>query len=766
MQPQSCLQLVCHHPEVKAEFELFPGTFARIGSSREAEICLPLPGIAEFACILKRANDGTYHLAKGDGQDAAPILLPARISIPPYHFILSDQQATALTPRLRPILQSNLSSSAALVNVQVPPKKKKNKASISQNYLLAVGAVVFLGFSLITAAMILSSGSKSPKEEKSQASQIDQPTPQVNALTPPAEAPQLPSSLQASFPDPASLRTKSLEETIMEKLSNAPAPSPDLEHLVEKVEPCVYLITVKDASGKEIGVGTGFTITPSGQLVTNAHVIENGTSFSTRSASGSTYPIASVINYDEKADLAILQLISSDSLPFLELGNSDDLKTGAPVSVFGSAGGLAGTFSNGVVSAKRAANSMDQDMPNGGKLIQITAPISSGSSGSPVMDRDGKVIGVVSLLITGKTLQNLNFAIPSSAVTSLRNQAPGTLPFTPKSTNSHEIAQSKIEEDSRNDPLTSTLLRLYNKDNYAAALITAKQLSARHPQASYPYYMLGLVTYEQENYIEALSYVKTAITITPHDTECIILYAYCEICLDRIFEAKNRIKKAIQIQPTKVKLYHPLVVTLIISGDTSGAIQALNKWMNLDRTSAEAYLKRMSEMDTLLDTQKSLLSHFGYTYVPQKTTRPDTRSTYPQQQQKQAPSDENESLVTSLARIIEKFFILQESENPEVERFGFHDFVYPFYEEKKALSKAEILPHLEKIRNEWPSRSLKLTEITNYYMSGEEAITVVCRVTYKFSNRTKVRQGEMIQNITLTLNEDKHFRISGIRTRQ
>lgn len=145
--------------------------------------------------------------------------------------------------------------------------------------------------------------------------------------------------------------------------------------------------------------GTGFFAGPN-QVVTNFHVID-GASFVTINAlnSGRVYEVTMVNGHSIENDLAIL-LIDGVEKP---LSITEVLpKVGDTVYVNGNPKGLIGTFSSGIVSAIRGESDNTR--------IQITAPISPGSSGSPVMNAKGEVIGVASSGVLNG--QNLNFAIP------------------------------------------------------------------------------------------------------------------------------------------------------------------------------------------------------------------------------------------------------------------------------------------------------------------------------------------------------------------
>jgi putative serine protease PepD len=180
----------------------------------------------------------------------------------------------------------------------------------------------------------------------------------------------------------------------------------DLVTLARKTRNAVVLIEVFDTGKKEIATGSGFFISSDGLLVTNYHVIKNASSALAKTEGGDLLPIKGAVAVDRENDLALLT-IEGRKLPFLPLGNSEDVEAGDHIAVIGSPLGLEGSLSEGIVSAKR------DESPGQRPLLQITAPLSSGSSGSPVLDATGKVIGVATMVL--RDGQSLNFAVPVEA---------------------------------------------------------------------------------------------------------------------------------------------------------------------------------------------------------------------------------------------------------------------------------------------------------------------------------------------------------------
>lgn len=187
----------------------------------------------------------------------------------------------------------------------------------------------------------------------------------------------------------------------------------DLKTLAKQSRGSVVLLEIFDGRGRKQGTGTGFFVDET-TLVTNHHVIDGARSVSLRLADGQAMPVTEIMVEDEQADLAVLK---TDRLPGvgLDLYRGPRVEPGEAVVVLGSPQGLSGTLSEGIVSAWREQEAGLQDF--GIPILQISAPISSGSSGSPVMNEKGQVIGVA--VAVHREGQNLNFAVPVDALRSL-----------------------------------------------------------------------------------------------------------------------------------------------------------------------------------------------------------------------------------------------------------------------------------------------------------------------------------------------------------
>ena len=173
-------------------------------------------------------------------------------------------------------------------------------------------------------------------------------------------------------------------------------PKLELPELAEQTKPSVVHLVVYDVSGREAGSGTGFFI-DTDRVATNEHVIGSASKVKAKLPDGRVLEVTGVLAADREKDIAVIEVTGANLPPALKLGASRSLRQGDEVVVIGSPRGLAGTLSTGIISALRG-DGIDgkpgADRHAKSWNIQITAAISPGSSGSPIMTRDGVVIAV------------------------------------------------------------------------------------------------------------------------------------------------------------------------------------------------------------------------------------------------------------------------------------------------------------------------------------------------------------------------------------
>lgn len=183
-----------------------------------------------------------------------------------------------------------------------------------------------------------------------------------------------------------------------------------LPELVRRIKPSAVAVETFDARGEKLSRGSGFFV-ENDRVVTNRHVLEGAHRAEIHSSTGTVFPVRGVLAVDAEGDIALLK-IDPPATPIRPLPlDKTSPQEGESIVVIGNPLGLEGSVTNGIVSAVR-------DIPTFGRIIQITAPISSGSSGSPVVNMQGQVIGIATLQITGG--QSVNFAIPSERISQLQ----------------------------------------------------------------------------------------------------------------------------------------------------------------------------------------------------------------------------------------------------------------------------------------------------------------------------------------------------------
>lgn len=176
-----------------------------------------------------------------------------------------------------------------------------------------------------------------------------------------------------------------------------------VKQIAEQSKPAIVRIEAKVAGGEQLG--TGFAVGSSGIIATNLHVVRGSDDIKVTMYDGNSFQVAQIVGVDPDRDLTLLALDLDAPMPTLTLGDSDLMTAGDPVVAIGNPIGLDYTVSDGLISSVRVVNEQLT-------LLQTSAPISHGSSGGPLFNPFGEVIGVAVAIFDGG--QNLNLAVPSN----------------------------------------------------------------------------------------------------------------------------------------------------------------------------------------------------------------------------------------------------------------------------------------------------------------------------------------------------------------
>lgn len=194
--------------------------------------------------------------------------------------------------------------------------------------------------------------------------------------------------------------------------------------IYKMVDPSVFCITLETKDGKT--AGSGFFINSKGLAVTNYHVIDGATSGKVQLNNGKTYNIKKVVGCDEDLDIAIIQIDIKKSKP-VKLGNSNDVKVGETVYAIGypdpfGLGSVDSTLTQGIVSKKSYTF-------EGSTYIQTTVDITGGNSGGVLVNRQGRVIGIITCALTDDTgsVNYMNMAVPINKVKDVKRNLKVTL---------------------------------------------------------------------------------------------------------------------------------------------------------------------------------------------------------------------------------------------------------------------------------------------------------------------------------------------------
>ncbi|MEP6925816.1 MAG: trypsin-like peptidase domain-containing protein [Pyrinomonadaceae bacterium] len=349
----------------------------------------------------------------------------------------------------------------------------------------------------------------------------------------------------------------------------------NLPELVRAVKPSAVAIETFGAKGEKLARGSGFFVAPD-KIITNRHVIENASRVEIRLVNGKTYSSNGVLAIDGEGDLALLQIsVPSDQAVPVPLSiEKSTPQEGESIVVIGNPYGLEGSVSNGIVSAVR-------DIAGYGRIIQITAPISPGSSGSPVVNMRGEVIGIATLQAAEG--QSLNFAVPASRIAALKI---GNIQ-----------SFSNLDADSRKNKRASAE-RLYlqglgvlSKDDYARAVSFFEKATQIDPDYAEAWYQAGFAYGMLGKHAEALKATRQAARVRPDWAEAQINIGASSFALGQFKDAESAYRQAAKIDSSNGDTQYALGLTLNKLNRADEEILALKRAIALKPEYAAAFEK-------------------------------------------------------------------------------------------------------------------------------------------------------------------------------
>ena len=339
-----------------------------------------------------------------------------------------------------------------------------------------------------------------------------------------------------------------------------------LPELVKRIKPSAVAIETFDGKGNTLSRGSGFFIAQD-RIITNRHVIERASRVEVHLLDGRKFPVKGVLAVDGEGDLALLQVDVPPALAIALPIVRSVPQEGETVVVIGNPYGLEGSVSNGIVSAVR-------EIPGYGKIIQITASISPGSSGSPVVNMAGQVIGIATLQAAEG--QNLNFAVPAE-----------------------RISQLKVNDVQSFATLTAEMQK--NKRSAAEGL-----------------YSQGLAQLSRDDYARALPYFEKAVDTDPNYAEAWYQAGYCYGVLGRHNDALRASRQAAKLRPEWAATFVNIGASSYALGQYKDAVDAYRTAIRLDDDNADIQYSLGLTFNKMNRTDEEILA-----YRRALTLRPD-----------------------------------------------------------------------------------------------------------------------------------------------
>lgn len=367
----------------------------------------------------------------------------------------------------------------------------------------------------------------------------------------------------------------------------------DAEQIYKKVNNAVVTIYAYYSEKKILTQGSGVVLNDKGWIVTNYHVYSGSDKLVVKQ-NGKIIEFTEIIGVDADKDILILKILDK-TFPYIAVGNSDDLNIGQKIYAIGSPMGLENTITDGIVSGLRSYETETRH------YIQISAPISHGSSGGAIINSKGELIGISTLsLVEG---QNLNFAIPVNEVLKVYNK----------------------EGVTKNDLVTTDYLfngiKEFKASNFNKAIYYFKIYISINSNNSAAYYNLGTAYERAGKYDDAIISFKRAISIDPNDADNYINLSTTYNEKGEYDDAMFYCKKALAIKPDAVA-YTNLGVAFASKNNFDSAIYYCKKAIVYDANYADAYgnlgaaYQSIKDYDSaIINCKKAILLNPNYSYA-------------------------------------------------------------------------------------------------------------------------------------------------------
>ncbi len=426
---------------------------------------------------------------------------------------------------------------------------------------LAAGGATALGIVAVLVYLAVSGG--------------EPPTPEPPPT--PAEAPETPAGAPGTPAEGSESPTAPVEHPAGPRPATSAEPLEGAD-LFERVSPAVVRIDVTGAEYKKQGQGSGFLVSPDGMIVTNYHVMHVGRRALVRFGDSKTFPVTAVLAQDKEKDLAVLK-INAQAMPFLELlPEGETPKVGDRAFAIGTPAGFTNTLSEGLVSGLR-----EQDDRS---VVQTTAEISSGSSGGPLLDACGRVLGVNTFVRVERSgdrvIENLNFAVASGEVRDILAQA------------DQAKADLAIEQGQPlDDQAAADLARAYEligDDKLLEAAGVVQALAERFPENTEVRLLEGQVNMRMNFAEEALKAFEAVVRLSPNQAEGHLGIGLAYSRKKQWQQAADALGRAVDLTPEDPVAQRALGAALLELQRHDEALSALKESVDLEPHAPKAWM--------------------------------------------------------------------------------------------------------------------------------------------------------------------------------
>lgn len=327
--------------------------------------------------------------------------------------------------------------------------------------------------------------------------------------------------------------------------------------LFEAVAPSIVVVYASSSDGKDGTLGSGVVI-GAGEVVTNCHVLK-GSDLAEVKYRQREY-LGELKHADFERDVCSLTVLGLRA-PLAALGSTQSLKVGQKVFAIGAPKGLELTLSEGIISSLREVA--------GGRYLQISAPISPGSSGGGLFDEDGRLIGLPTFYLSQG--QQLNFAVPVEWITEL-----------PKRQVAAKAGSSGVASLDR-------AIELESQKDWPGLLRHAKAWTEAEPGEFFAWLSLGSAYRNNRKPGKAIEALKRALVIVPESPEAWYELGLAYIDHNQADEGMEAYRQALRIDPDKADVWNELGDVYFLKNRNSKAIEAYKEAVRVDPKHASAW---------------------------------------------------------------------------------------------------------------------------------------------------------------------------------